>query len=84
MSAQNDDSIGVGLLRVASDAPAVRCLGELLLVHHHEKAVNGKPFHCMQNQALTKYRAVTDLTNLEGNVSVALYEPRQLYRCGKE
>ena len=79
-SLKNNDSIGVGALGVVSDAPAVCRLGEFLLVHHHEPTVERNSFRCVPNEALKKYLAITNLTNLESNVAAGLHHSCQLHQ----
>ena len=67
--AQNNDSIGVGAFGVVTDAPAVRCLGKFLLVHHDEQPVERQPFRSLPYQAFQQDLAVADLADLEGDVA---------------
>ena len=52
MSTQDDDPVGVGPSCIVSDAPAVRRLGELLLVHHHEQPVERETFRSVPDKTL--------------------------------
>src|SRR5271154_6840446 len=61
----------------SESAPAVRRLGEFLLIHHHKKPFKRKPFRRVPYQTLKKDFAITEFSYLESDVPARPCNPSQ-------
>ena len=77
LALQDYDSVRVGPFCIVLDAPAVRGLGEFLLVHHYEQPIEREPFRRVPHQPFKTNFAVSDFAHLERDVTARPYNPRQ-------